>query len=118
MITVEQLARICHEANRAYCEALGDHSQLPWGVAPQWQRDSAVLGVQTKLKHPKATPEAMHKAWFSHKQAEGWKYAPVKNAEKKEHPCMVPYEDLPVAERQKDSLFSAVVESFFGKVQQ
>ena len=30
----EQIARVCHEVNRAYCKALGDESQLPWVDAP------------------------------------------------------------------------------------
>ena len=26
MLTIEQIAELCHEANRAYCRALGDDS--------------------------------------------------------------------------------------------
>lgn len=43
------------------------------------------------------------------KEADGWKYGKVKDAEKKEHPCCVPYYDLPVKQRVKDSLFTGVV---------
>jgi hypothetical protein len=42
----EQIARVCHEVNRAYCESLGDMSQPSWEDAPQWQKDSAMLGVK------------------------------------------------------------------------
>src|SRR5437879_1359495 len=42
---VEQVAKICHEANRAYCETIGDNSQPTWEKAPQWQKDSAINGV-------------------------------------------------------------------------
>jgi len=24
------IAKVCHEANRAYCESIGDNSQLSW----------------------------------------------------------------------------------------
>lgn len=34
---VEQIARMAHEANRAYCQALGDDSQPAWEDAPEWQ---------------------------------------------------------------------------------
>lgn len=29
-MTIEQIARVCHEVNRAYCESMGDTSQVPW----------------------------------------------------------------------------------------
>ena len=31
-----------------------------------------------------------------------WRYGPEKNSEKRTHPCLVPYEDLPAPEREKD----------------
>ena len=34
------IARICHEANREYCESIGDLSQQPWGCSEEWQRQS------------------------------------------------------------------------------
>lgn len=40
---------------------------------------------------------------------EGWKYGPIKDADKKEHPCMVPFADLPAAQQAKDYIFRAVV---------
>ena len=46
MITDEQIARVAHEANRAYCLSLGDPSQLPWEEAPDWAKESAIDGVR------------------------------------------------------------------------
>ena len=34
MIPEPDIAQICHAANRAYCQLLGDNSQLPWSEAP------------------------------------------------------------------------------------
>jgi len=106
---LEGIARICHEANRAYCRSIGDESQLPWEDAPEWQRTSAVNGVLFTLRNPGAPPSASHESWLEEKRATGWKYGPVKDPEKKEHPCFVPYGDLPVEQRRKDALFQAVV---------
>lgn len=110
-MTNEQIARVCHEANRAYCESIGDHSQQPWNHAEPWQRDSAVKGVQFKLANPQATPDQQHEAWLSDKLAAGWTYGAVKNPERKEHPCCVPYHELPPEQRAKDALFMAVVKA-------
>jgi hypothetical protein len=41
-LTVEQIARVCHETNRAWCEVNGDFSQMTWDNAEDWQRQSAV----------------------------------------------------------------------------
>ncbi|MDE2104906.1 MAG: hypothetical protein KGL39_47150 [Patescibacteria group bacterium] len=106
-----QIAQVCHEANREYCRLIGDYSQEHWDRAEQWQRDSAVRGVEYALSNPEASASAQHEAWLADKLRDGWKYGSVKDPEKKEHPCCVPYDELPVEQRRKDSLFKAVVKS-------
>lgn len=109
MLKIEDVARVCHEVNRAYCRAENDFSQVPWDEAPQWQRESAIAGVQTAIDNPAATPESLHQSWMTHKRADGWILGPTKDAEAKTHPCLLPYEELPRAQRTKDYLFLAVV---------
>ena len=108
-VNVEQIARLCHEANRGYCAALGDQSQVPWELAPEWQRRSAIAGVEYHLAHPDSTPADSHRSWLSEKERDGWKYGPVKDPERKEHPCFVPYEQLPKEQQAKDFIFLAIV---------
>ncbi len=109
MPDVQTIARVCHEANRAYCLSLGDTSQVPWDDAPEWQRNSARLGVEFNLANPDAPASRSHDSWLEVKRAEGWRYGPVKDAERKEHPCFVPYGALPPEQRLKDSIFKAIV---------
>jgi hypothetical protein len=106
-LTNEQIAKVCHEANRAYCETLGDTSQPRWEDAPDWQKSSAVNGVEA-AKNPAAKPSDSHDSWLTEKRATGWKFGPVKDPAKKEHPCFVPYADLPPDQKAKDALFLAV----------
>lgn len=103
------IARVCHEANRAYCATLGDYSQPSWDEAPKWQRASACLGVDALIADPSLSAEDMHKRWAAHKTAEGWVYGPVKDAKAKTHPCLVPFDDLPEDQQRKDNLFQAIV---------
>ena len=105
----EEIARVCHEVNRAYCASIGDHSQPAWADAPGWARQSAVTGVEFTIAHPDAKPSDSHDSWLAEKRRDGWKYGTVKDPDKKEHPCFVPYDDLPVEQRTKDYLFQAVV---------
>lgn len=103
------IARICHEANRALCAANNDNSQKPWDECEQWQRDSAVKGVVYAIANPNATPEDQHKAWCKDKLENGWVYGPQKNPDHKTHPCLVEYSELPEFQRAKDHLFQSVV---------
>lgn len=99
---------VCHEANRQYCLALGDTSQPSWADAQPWQRESAMLGVLSIVTDPLHGPEQSHEQWQAKKEADGWVYGPIKDPEKKQHPCMVPYWRLPVEQRRKDRLFLAI----------
>jgi hypothetical protein len=108
-MTIPGIARVCHEANRVYCQELGDNSQPPWENAPRWQIESAINGVQFHLDNPNAGPSGSHENWLKVKEAEGWKYGPIKDADKKEHPCFVPYDQLPLEQRLKDSVFTSIV---------
>jgi len=104
-----KIAEVAHEVNRAYCQALGDYSQPTWHDAPDWQRTSAVEGVKFHISNMDAGPEASHESWLTLKEKEGWKYGLVKDSEKKEHPCMVPFDQLPVDQQAKDFIFRAIV---------
>lgn len=106
----DEIARIAHEVNRAYCTAIGDASQVAWADAPEWQRASAIKGVEFHLANENASPSASHDSWLEEKRQTGWKYGPVKDADKKEHPCFVEYDELPLEQRIKDYLFKAVVD--------
>lgn len=109
---LEQIAEVCHETNRAYCRTIGDASQPSWNEAPEWQRQSAINGVKFHTEHPEAKPSHIHEEWLKEKERTGWRYGPVKDPEKKEHPCFVPYDQLPEEQKLKDFLFKAVVDSF------
>jgi hypothetical protein len=105
----EAVARVCHEANRAYCASRGDTSHLPWDQAPYWQRESAIEGVRFHRTHRGAPPSVSHDNWLAHKRREGWRYGPVKDAAAKTHPCVLPFDQLPAEEQRKDVLFCAIV---------
>lgn len=114
---VEDIARVTHEANRAYCRALGDESQAPWDLAPEWQRKSAINGVCFHMEHELLTNGIdSHANWMREKIADGWIYGLVKDEKAKTHPCLVPYHELPLEQRLKDTLFVAVVRALTGSV--
>ena len=111
MNEIESIAKVCHEANRAFCETLGDNSQPSWEEAPEWQKESAIRGVEFHLNGEHG-PEASHESWMKQKVDDGWEYGEVKDPENKTHPCIVPFDQLPAHQQHKDVLFRAIVHSF------
>lgn len=111
---IETAARVAHEVNRAYCQSIGDFSQPAWADAPQWQKESALAGVRQIALNPETTPEQSHEGWLKMKADDGWEYGEIKNPELKQHPCFVPYAQLPQEQRVKDALFGAGVRAALG----
>jgi hypothetical protein len=108
-MTEVEMAAAAHMANRAYCLALGDESQPAWEDAPNWQRESAIIGVRGVLAGNSS--KESHESWLAEKERTGWKYGRVKDPDKKEHPCFVSYEELPPEQRRKDDIFVSTINS-------
>lgn len=105
------IARVAHEINRAFCQSIGDFSQPDWNDAPEWQKSSALNGVQMHLDNPEASPSDSHDSWLKEKTEAGWTFGGTKDPVKKTHPCIIPYSQLPVEQQSKDFIFRAVVHS-------
>jgi RyR domain len=106
-----RIAEVCHEANKAWCEANGDNSQKHWSEAEQWQRDAAIKGVDFRINNPDAGHDAQHNSWMQEKINDGWVYGELKDAKGKIHPCIVPFDELPEFQKKKDILFCAIVDA-------
>lgn len=108
-MTLHDIAQLVHDTHCRYCHHVGDMTQVLWDNAPEWQRNSTVAGVNAVMEEPEITPEQLHAKWVETRSADGWVYAPLKNVDKKEHPCLVDYHKLDVNQKQKDYMFHAVV---------
>ena len=50
--------------------------------------------------------ENTHDRWAAQRIAQGWTYGPQRDDAKKQHPCLVPYADLPDMEKEYDRITS------------
>lgn len=103
------IAAVAYAVNVAYAQSLGDDSLPAWSEAPQEHRDRILAGVQLHIDNPDTTPEQAHVQWLAAMTSQGWTYGEVKDVEAKKHPCILPFDELPQAQRSKDSIFRAVV---------
>ena len=109
MRSIREIAEICHAANLGLQAVNGDSQPSdPWWCLPAETQMVVMQGVERALKG--ATPAELHLSWMVSMQERGWRHGPVKDPQKRTHPNLVPYSELPQAERDKDSLFRAIVE--------
>lgn len=106
---IYDIARVAHEANRAYCQSLDDHSHAEWLETSSSLQESAMNGVKAILENPGLTPKQSHERWLKLKTEQGWVHGELKDGVLKTHPCCVPYDQLPQDQQVKDQLFGAVV---------
>lgn len=106
---ITAIARTVHEAVRAWAAAHGQGAIPHWNSAPAWMRASSRESVQFVLDHPDADDGAQHDQWMAQKKRDGWVYGAVRDDDKKHHPMLVPFKDLPEFEKRKDTLLRAIV---------
>lgn len=120
-MTSEQIARICHAANRQLqqeiIEALPKGMPIKiapsgaWEEEPQPIRQAMTAAVERIQQRFIRSPRQSHEEWVEARVKEGWVWGEVKNPVTKQHPNLVPYEDLPPEERRKDELFFNIVKA-------
>lgn len=107
MYTDEQVASVCHDAN---CRMQRIHNDpapsLPWDCESDELKQSVIDGVRRVRSG--TTPRENHEAWRAYRAAKGWTLGP-KDLVQKTHPSLVPYDELPQAERDKNQLFLLIV---------
>ena len=66
-------------------------------------KDLTSINLPTELRSlVEEIAENVHDTWAQGRMNDGWTYGPRRNDEKKEHPCLVPYGELPELEKQYD----------------
>jgi hypothetical protein len=130
--THEILARAIHEDYLRQQTAAGDtpeknSSLVPWDALPEHLKESNrqqadSYGAKLRAVQCSAAPHVdwneplfeftpkeveflarlEHDRWLADRLRDGWRYGPVKDGSTKVNPCMVPYEQLTEADKDKD----------------
>jgi hypothetical protein len=58
------------------------------------------------LRLTEALARNAHEVWARQRLADGWRYGASRDDAGKEHPCLVPYEDLPESEKHYDRILA------------
>lgn len=63
---------------------------------------SAVTLTADVLELTERLAEHTHDVWASRRLAQGWRYGPARDDAAMTHPCLIPYAELPEAEKEYD----------------
>jgi len=63
---------------------------------------SAIELDPTILRLAEMLAKNAHEVWAAERISQGWKYGPARRDDTKEHPCLIPYEELPESEKVYD----------------
>ncbi len=107
----KERARLIYEATRIEAE-WSERSIVP----EQWKRrdekfKKQFVNIINKylLKEKLPTPEEAHQSWMDSYFKMGWKYGKKRNIIKRTHPDLLPFNELPKDERDKDAIFLVFV---------
>jgi ryanodine receptor 2 len=65
--------------------------------------DTSSVTLSEEILHlTEALARNTHAVWAEQRLKAGWTYGPKRDDEMKQHPCLVPYDDLPEAEKEYD----------------
>lgn len=104
----EEIAHVCHEAFRAMQDQQGDDMpSLPWMWTTREQRYAVTNGVRRIAEG--MSDKDNHHWWVRDMRAQGWDYGLLKDPERKTHPNLVEWGQLPPFERKKSRVFSGIV---------
>lgn len=108
---VEDIAKICHDANASLRKVLGEEPSKCWDDLTEEQQNGVAAGVkyffglwQRGVRQGPVVAELMHSNWICSMVEQGVT----------DHPNMVPYSDLTDEQRVKDFLFAGICATFIG----
>jgi hypothetical protein len=107
---MSEIAKWIYEATRIEAE-WNKRRVIPekWEVRSQEFKEQFIETIKKYFEDELPTPEEAHNSWVNAYKKMGWKYGNVRDVKKKTHPDMIPFEDLPKDEQNKDAIFLSFV---------
>jgi hypothetical protein len=108
---ITAFAQIAYKLDQAYQVAISGESRPNWHELKPEDRKNITDRAIYYLTDPNAVVSSLHERWAHTKYSEGWSYAPQFSEEKKHHPMLVSYADLPLSRRVGDTLFMQTIQT-------
>jgi voltage-gated potassium channel Kch len=97
----EELPEEYREANRGQADDIARKiRRAGWEIMPMAEWDAPLFAITAGEMETLAEEE--HLRWMGERTASGWTFGETRDDERKRHPSLVPWADLPEAEKDKD----------------
>ena len=78
------------------------NGSAPGGYRPAPADTSGIAITKDILDLTELLARNTHANWAQQRLSDGWRWGPARDDEKREHPCLVAYDDLPEQEKEYD----------------
>ncbi len=111
----EDLTETFRDANRG----AADHLKVKLASLDYWiPEDPSNWSQEVDLtENQELLAKLEHSRWYAERRLNGWQYGTTRDDTRKIHPCLVPYDDLPENEKDKDRTNIADLQNFFSSQQ-
>lgn len=100
---IKAFAQIAGAQRKAYLAAIGKSQELSAEHLEQL--------VLYYLTNPSAVVSSLHEDWSHRQYKDGWTYGTAFDEEKKTHPMLVAFNELPIEKQVEDLLFMQTVQT-------
>lgn len=107
---------LVHNANAVLKSANGEKHEELADMDPA-RKESIRNAIKYALEND-TSPEESHISWLEAQEKLGYVYGPVIDRVALQHPCMVPYNQLPEAQKTKDAMFVSIINTTKGILHQ
>jgi hypothetical protein len=115
LISLRQIARVVHEADRALAASFPDAYRTPqpkaWRETPIWRRREVERWVRHILSDESLYGRELHGYWLMSMLEDGWRYWPMYDREEKRHPYLISWDALPESQQTRIHLMISIVRS-------
>jgi len=108
---LEDIAKAAHEVIRLIAEMHNEPPLPSWEDATEEVRRATLDGVEYIKSRPDCNKSMLHDNWCARKIEDGWTFGETKDAAAKTHPCLVPFDELPSFQQEKDIVFLLTVKA-------
>lgn len=113
---IQQIAQLCHESGRLFSKIIGAEAPPDWESLTPDEKAEIIALVDYRIENTNAPFSAQHAKWKDNKIAAGWKFGKIFNEDKKTHPCIIPYDELPINTRRADAIAVAIINAMTVKI--
>lgn len=104
---IRKLAEASDFVIRAYSASIGESPRKPWARTTEDRRQRLCAAVRNILEGRVGSARAQHERWLA--DHAGWSWGEEVDEAAGRHPALMPYDELPLAQRLKGDLCRAVV---------